>query len=55
MAWYIYKMTGVMGGWRIMREEIGARTDKEAKSKLRRRYPKIQSIMISTRYEMKEK
>lgn len=44
----LYRMTGIIGGWKIIREEIKARTDKEAKSRLKRRYPKIQSIRIST-------
>lgn len=46
--YYNYRLTGILDGWKIIQEELKARTDKEAKSKLRRRYPKIQSIRISS-------
>jgi len=47
-----YGMTGVLDSWKIIREDIKARTGKEAKSKLKRRYPKIQSVKISTLTEI---
>ena len=47
MKYYNYRMTGILDGWKIMRETVKARTGKEAKSRMRRRYPKIQSIRIS--------
>ena len=42
-----YRMTGMLDGWKIIRDSVKARTDKEAKSRIRRRYPKIKGVMIS--------
>lgn len=42
----IYKITGILDGWKIISEEVKARTDKEAKSRIRRRYKRIQSLNI---------
>jgi hypothetical protein len=56
MKKYSYRMTGIIDGWQLIREDgIIARTDKEAKSKLRRRYPKIQSVHIRARTEIETK
>lgn len=41
-----YKMTGMMNGWKIVSEEIKARTDRSAKKKMRRLYKGIQSLMV---------
>jgi len=43
---HIYRVTGIINSWKMIGEEIKARSEKEAKSKLRRRYPKIQSVYI---------
>ncbi|MCK4759019.1 MAG: hypothetical protein KAT69_03175 [Candidatus Aminicenantes bacterium] len=43
----LYSMTGIIDSWKIIREDVKARTVKEARSKLRRRYPKIQSVSLS--------
>lgn len=43
-----YRLTGILDGWKIIRDTVKARTDKEARSKLRRRYPKITHIILSS-------
>jgi len=55
MKYYTYRVTGIIDSWKIIAEDIKARTEKEAKSKLRRRYPKIQSIHIRARYDIEKK
>lgn len=52
---YTYRMTGIIDSWKIIGEDIKARTEKEAKSKLRRMYPKIQSVHIRTITEIETK
>lgn len=42
-----YRLIGILDGWKIIGDEVKARTDKEAKSRFRRRYKKIKSVMIS--------
>ena len=48
-----YEMTGVLDGWKIMRGYVRARTGKEARNKWKRRYPKIESVVIN--YMSKER
>ena len=55
MKQYIYRVTGIIDSWKLISEDIKARTEKEAKSKLRRRYPKIQSVHIRTITEIETK
>ena len=51
MKYYTYRVTGIIDSWKMIAEDIKARTEKEAKSKLRRRYPKIQSVHVRARYD----
>jgi len=55
MKYYKYRVTGIIDSWKTIGEDIKARTEKEAKSKLRRRYPKIQSVHIRAITEIQTK
>ena len=52
---HIYRVTGIIDSWKLISEDIKARTEKEAKSKLRRRYKKIQSVHIRAITEIETK
>lgn len=53
MTQYSYRVTGIIDSWKLISENIKARTEKEAKSKLRRRYKKIQSVHVRAITETK--
>lgn len=55
MKQYSYRVTGIIDSWKLISEDIKARTEKEAKSKLRRRYKKIQSVHVRTITETETK
>ncbi len=54
MKYYTYRVTGIIDSWKTIGEDIKARTEKEAKSKLRRMYPKIQSVHVRARTEIEK-